>query len=226
MVTAQAPGHSSWHWEAEQQWATPRRLMTGKHFGRSAAAGCDPFAEHEKREDACRAISAAVVREFAELLTKHTATAGSPWHVEAPTAEKPAASEISDYEAVVAFYHTNSVKARDADHHAPIAREAAAMAGHILKLPNILMFRMCVDPTNACSHCKEVARLRSDGQPGWSAKSVLEPLKHNNYWPYLPRLGEPAIHAAPQAWATASLMSQEEDTAASRNPYLELNMFN
>ena len=36
---AQAPGHSSWHWEIESQWATARRLLGEFTFGTDEGEG-------------------------------------------------------------------------------------------------------------------------------------------------------------------------------------------
>ena len=36
MWAAEAPYHSSWHWQSEQRWSLVRRCIQGKHFGRSS----------------------------------------------------------------------------------------------------------------------------------------------------------------------------------------------
>ena len=170
MVTAQAPGHSAWHVECEQQWAQPRRLITGQHFGRSAIKGDDPFAEHNVREDALRAISTSGVREFAQLLQRHATTAGKPWRVETPNLREPHGHEIDDYDHIVAYYGTTSKKVQD-DHNV-IAAEAQLLAKHLTKLPSIFIFRMCVEEDAACRHCKQIMERRRRANEEWSPRKV------------------------------------------------------
>jgi hypothetical protein len=223
MVTAHAPGHSSWHSEIEPEWSVARRCTTGQHFGRTAVESDDPFAGHE-REEACRLISAAGVKEFAGLLAKGAATAGKLWNVYVPKHDEPSA--FLDMQAIKNFYAAGAKQAKGNAFEA-LREEAAIFGKRVTKLPSVLVFRMCVgdEKIKGCRHCSQILAEKRSTSPLWHPRQVLAPLRFNNYQPLFPALPEEAAEAFALDGAVLSaskLLVDRGDAVVDnkRNPYL------
>jgi len=187
MWVTEAGGHSAWN-PIERQWQKPQNLFRLQHLGTSAYPDCEnPFAAFsadtpkEEVETVLKNICVAGVKDAFRILTSNT-----DWAVHAPSAPPEAEKKAPDWmERVKAHYFGT----RDAE----VEKQASILFGHVFKLGNTIYFRMCVD--NFCEHCAGVVQRRRAHKPDWSPKSVLAPLGHNSYRPYLPEL--PADDTAP-----------------------------
>ena len=71
---AQAPYHSSWHWEIESQWSVARGLMGAVVFGRRAETEISS-------EDRLREVAQEAMKEYVALLRTNAKCDGEPWLV-------------------------------------------------------------------------------------------------------------------------------------------------
>ena len=183
---AQAPYHSSWHWEIESQWRFPRNLIAGQAFGRGHVDG-DPMEQDKPREECLRDVSTKAVKEYVSVLRQHAKCGDKPWRVETRTSEQGEMRE--DFDLLHHFYTCSSVDALG-DEYNLIKQEANDLQMHVIKVPSSFRLTMCT--TNQCTHCRKAEQIRQAEVPGWSASKVLAPLAANGYKPWFPCSGGPS----------------------------------
>ena len=113
MWAAEAPYHSSWHWQIEQRWSEVRRCIQGKHFGRSSMPP-DPFllAQGPGKEAVLRKICEDGVKEYVSTLRNYAKERGHDWEVVGRSLEDPVHDEhIQDKQLLKEMYDCQTLGA-------------------------------------------------------------------------------------------------------------------